>query len=246
MVENYGLIGHPLGHSYSQKLFEDAYNGRYGYFMLDLESLCDLRDLIKEKNIKGFNVTIPYKRAIAGIVERMTEEATEIGAVNCVRVESDGSLTGHNTDAEAFYEQLASGCQKVSVSGRQKALILGTGGAARAVAYALKRMGMEYRMVSRRPEGEAISYEDAYAMADDVRMIVNATPVGMWPDVEGVSWMRTELLTRRHLVYDLVYNPSPTRLIQAAAERGAYVMDGMGMLRRQAELSWRFWGINGR
>lgn len=233
----FGLIGHPVEHSFSKGLFDSRFDGQHKYKLIDLERVDELRKMVTDLGLSGFNVTIPHKKAVVGVVDRLTDVAEKIGAVNCVRVETDGSMTGHNTDAEAFYRELA------EVGERHSALILGAGGAAHAVGYALKRMGVEYKMVSRYPRCGTISYEEAYATADDVELIVNATPVGMWPNVDGSPWSKPELLTEKHFVYDLIYNPSPTRLMLEASDYGAEVKDGMGMLRRQAELSWSFWGI---
>lgn len=236
----FGLIGHPVVHSLSKELFDSRFERKHEYRLIDLESVVDLRERVQRLGLAGFNVTIPHKVSMMSTVDRLTAEAAEVGAVNCVRVESDGSLTGHNTDAEAFEWAAYNG--SLTTSGR-RALILGTGGGARAVAAALKRMGLEYTMVSRSPDSKSISYDETYRMADTVEIIVNATPVGMWPEVNATPWMKPELLTENHRVYDLVYNPTPTRFMQEAAEHGALVRDGMAMLRRQAELSWRFWGI---
>lgn len=233
----FGLIGHPVGHSFSKELFDCRFEGRHGYRLIDLESVEGLRERVRETELAGFNVTIPHKRTVAEMVDRLTERAKTVGAVNCVRVEEDGSLTGENTDAEAFRRELD------GFGGRRRALILGTGGAAQAVGYALSESGVEYETVSRRPGEGAISYEEAYERAGEVGLIVNATPVGMWPNEAETPWGRPELLTERHWVYDMVYNPSPTRLMREAEAMGAKVKDGMGMLRRQAELSWEFWGI---
>ena len=243
-MHHFALIGHPLGHSLSKNLFDETFAGRHDYVMLDIESLDGLRQVIKEHRLSGFNVTIPYKLKILPFLDRLTLEAEEVGAVNCVRIESDGTLTGHNTDSEAFFDQLRMSCTRLP----KIALILGTGGAARAVASALRRMGIDYRFVSRNPSihqsiTPIISYEEAYAMTDAVSLIVNATPVGMAPISDKSPWDRPELFSKKHLVYDLIYNPSPTRLMREAAAMGAMVKDGLEMLRRQALLSWEFWGI---
>lgn len=229
-----------MGHSLSKELFDGRFEGRHEYRLIDMAGVAELRERVKALGLAGFNVTIPHKVIVSNMVDHLTAEAEEVGAVNCVRVESDGSMTGHNTDAEAF--ELVAGSNQRPSCGR-RALILGTGGAARAVAAALKRMGVDYRIVSRRPDGETLSYEEAYLTAHKVELIVNATPLGMWPNVDDTPWKRPELLTESHWVYDLVYNPSPTRLMREAAEHGAHVTDGLEMLRRQAELSWKFWGI---
>ena len=164
--------------------------------------------------------------------------ARGIGAVNCV-VRQDGRLVGHNTDAPAFAETLAPLLQPW----HREALVLGTGGAAKAVTYALRGMGIGCTMVSRCPDlhSGAVSYAQAFAMASTHLIIVNATPVGMHPDVEGTPWPESSCIGPRHLCYDLVYNPSPTRFLCCAAERGAVVCGGLAMLHRQAELSWEIW-----
>lgn len=227
-----------MGHSLSKELFDGRFEGRHQYRLIDMPDVAELRERVKALGLAGFNVTIPHKVSVANMVDRLTAEAEEVGAANCVRVECDGSLTGHNTDAHAF--ELLAGQRQAR--GR-RALILGTGGVARAVAAAMKRMGVDYRMVSRQPDGVTLSYEEAYLTAHNVELIVNATPLGMWPNVDDTPWKRPELLTESHWVYDLVYNPSPTRLMREAAEHGALATDGLAMLRRQAELSWNFWNI---
>ena len=254
-MSNFALIGHPVGHSFSKRMFDAAFGGRHSYELIDAGSLDGVRQLVVTHRLSGFNVTVPYKQDILSILDRLTPEARNVGAVNCVRVEADGSLTGHNTDSAAFFETIVAishlNNQAIKQSSNQTAaLILGTGGAARAVAAALCSLGIEFRFVSRTPDDKkcprkTISYSAAYKAVSTVRLIVNATPVGMIPECDATPWGCPEMLSGRHFVYDLVYNPSPTRFMREAAAAGATVKDGLEMLRLQAELSWRFWGLGG-
>lgn len=256
---HFALIGHPLGHSLSKALFDDAFDGRHDYRLIDIDCPDSLRRIIGKYELSGFNVTIPYKIKIISMLDRLSEEAREVGAINCVRVEPDGSLTGHNTDSEAFLMVLHKYMEVEGPSGdygRTKAFILGTGGAAKAVAAAFRRIGVDYCFVSRNApkssSDETISYDKAYSAMvqpearthhQPTTIIVNATPVGMAPRIEQTPWAHPELLSEKHLVCDLTYNPSPTRFMREAAEAGATVKDGVEMLKNQARLSWEFWGI---
>ena len=191
----------------------------------------------------GFNVTSPYKIYVMRQLDRLSPQAAAIGAVNCVKVCPDGSLEGHNTDWQAFAESLVDkGMQDV-----HQAFVLGTGGAARAVGYALASVGVTFRYVSRHPEHNvdvnALSYAEAHASAvnTDAVLLVNATPVGMAAMAGMSPWEWGTGQYRNWKVYDLVYNPSPTLLMQQAAAHGAEVTDGLDMLHRQAFMSWQVW-----
>lgn len=214
------------------------------YDLCEMASLDGLRRWVADEGIGGFNVTVPYKREVVALLDALSPRAAAIGAVNCVAVGADGRLTGHNTDCAAFGQTLAAlGC----CSAGDRALVLGTGGAARAVGQALRDMGLEFSYVSRRPEHvsglEAVAYAAARAEVQGgaVRLLVNATPVGMWPAVDESPWPWPADLGRVAMVYDLTYNPSPTLLMRHAAAQGAGTADGLAMLHRQAELSWRLW-----
>ena len=235
-MKRYALIGKKLGHSWSQRWFEEMFS-REGmtdrtYLLHEMPSLNELRQWVKEKQICGFNVTIPHKQAILPMLDTLSPEAEAIGAVNCVCVK-DGILIGHNTDAPAFSQTM----RDRHTGGA--ALILGTGGAAQAVAYALKTMGIPHQLVSRHPAREFIGYTEALARKKEFDILVNATPVGMWPDVDATPWPYG--LEGFRLVYDLIYNPSPTLLLRQASAAGATTIDGLAMLHRQAELSWQLW-----
>ncbi len=238
-MKHYALVGRKLGHSWSQRWFEERFVSEglkdCTYSLHEMATLDGLRQWVDEEHIGGFNVTIPYKQAILPLLDALSPEAEAIGAVNCVCV-NNGTLTGHNTDAPAFAETLGGSEAR---SEKKGALILGTGGASRAVAYALKNLGIDFLHVSRNPAGKSIGYPEAAARALEFDLLVNATPVGMWPDVDATPWPYD--LEQFHIVYDLIYNPSPTLLLKQAAAAGATTVDGLAMLHRQAELSWQLW-----
>lgn len=252
MTRHYGLIGMPVAHSLSPKLFEH-YCSEHNvtdclYSLYPVEAALLQREAlhrwVEEQGLQGFNVTIPYKRAIIPSLDALSDEARAIGAVNCVVVShSDGrpTLSGHNTDATAFEQTLRPLLQECHTS----ALILGTGGAAQAVAYVLGKLGIDYKFVSRTPwqTPQAVSYPQAIEQADYRTLIVNATPVGMDPDSDSTPWPDSDMLTPRHLCYDLIYNPSPTRFLREAAAQGATTIDGSQMLSLQAQHSYRLWRI---
>lgn len=249
-----GLIGNPLGHSSSPLLFADIFSrdGVEGsYSLFPLHTIADLPELLNNHPLlAGFNVTIPYKQAVIPYLDDMSDEAQAIGAVNTVLVDRSGGhirMKGFNTDCRGFISSLG----MFDASKCSPALLLGTGGAARAVAYALSLMGIKYSVVSRSSasqfemEGRAqkvYSYADLNsAILDDVRLIVNATPAGMFPDVGTYPPVPWQLLGGRHILYDLVYNPVVTEFMKRGLERGCIVVNGMEMLRQQAEKAWEIW-----
>ncbi|MBQ9864702.1 MAG: shikimate dehydrogenase [Bacteroidales bacterium] len=242
----YGLIGNPLGHSWSQQWFESMFaregidDGQYRPYELD--SLAGLKGWACNEGLKGFNVTIPYKEAVIAHLDHLDHVAKAIGAVNCV--ERRGSrLIGHNTDAPAFAYTL----KPLLQPHHSAALILGSGGASKAVAYALKGLGIDYVIVSRHPlqHPGAIDYDQAHTLAPSHTLIINATPVGMAPNVSATPWPYADLLGSRHLCYDLVYNPPRTRFLTDAEAQGAHICNGLAMLECQARLSWDIWRQEG-
>ena len=243
----------PVAHSLSPKLFEH-YCSEHNvtdclYSLYPVEAALLQREAlhrwVEQQGLLGFNVTIPYKRAIIPSLDALSDEARAIGAINCVVASHDNGrllLTGHNTDATAFEQTL----RPLLRENHKAALILGTGGAAQAVAYVLGKLGIDYKFVSRTPwqsPQQAISYSRAIEMADTHLLIVNATPLGMLPDVDSTPWPDSGLLTPRHLCYDLIYNPAPTRFLREAAAQGATTIGGMAMLKRQALLCYALWGL---
>ena len=244
-MKRFALIGRRLGHSYSQRWFEELFE-RLGledcsYNLVEMPSLKGLRDWVRRDDINGFNVTVPYKQEVIAYLDELDETASTIGAVNCVTVEGE-RLVGHNTDAPAFLDTLKPFLQSNNRTiGRS--FILGTGGAARAVAHGLEQLGIPYTFVSRHPEQHenAIGYDNLSIFNFQFSILINATPVGMYPDIDAMPMPDNFQFSifNFQFVYDLIYNPSPTRLLREASARGAKVKDGLEMLHRQAELSWK-------
>lgn len=210
------------------------------YRLFPLPALVGLREWVMREGLDGFNVTIPYKEAVIPFLDELSPEARAIGAVNCVHV-MDGRLTGYNTDAPAFRETLLPHLKPWHTH----ALVLGTGGASKAVCHVLHQLGIVPTLVSRTPEAhpKAVSYTEAARLTESHLLVINTTPVGMYPNVEATPWPRPDLWTERHLAYDLVYNPSPTRFLREASAQGAKAVGGLEMLHRQAELSWGKWRV---
>lgn len=255
-MKHFALIGRSLTHSYSKEYFDAQHFTDADYNLCALSSLNGLRRWVEEKGICGFNVTVPYKQAVIPFLDALNPEAEAIGAVNCVVVD-DGRLIGHNTDAPAFRRTLKTLLNTKHLT-PASAFILGTGGAARAVAYALGQLGIPHTFVSRqesgkvemRESGKVISYHQLPASSFQLpTLIVNATPVGMYPDIDSTPLSLTSPSLPSHtplttlFVYDLVYNPSPTLLMRQAAALGAQTKDGLEMLHLQAELSWHLWHL---
>ena len=238
-MNHMALIGKKLSHSFSKQYFDERFRaeGRTDceYSLCEMPTVDHIRQWVVDRHVIGFNVTNPFKVDIMAHLDIVDPVASRIGAVNCVTVE-DGKLVGHNTDAAAFGNTL-------DIASGTRALILGTGGAAAAVAYALREKGIIFWHVSRTPQHHpgAMSYAEAAEVLADISLLVNATPVGTWPDSDRSPWPWPENFHHGMLVYDLVYNPSPTRLMRQAADHGARTTDGLAMLHRQASLSWEFY-----
>lgn len=241
---NLGLVGRKLSHSFSKKYFDEKY-GISTYRLIEIDSIGELYRRVEELELNGFNVTIPYKCDIIPLLDKTDPTARGIGAVNTVarRKTGDGrwELCGYNTDAPAFRDTL----QPHLSSHHRHALVLGSGGASRAVAWALRQLGIDYRIVSRSPLSHpgTISYDKARELAagEDYTVIVNTTPVGMHPACDATPWPWPELIGSQHLCYDLIYNPSPTLFLEQAARMGARTIDGLAMLHRQADLALEIW-----
>ncbi len=244
----YGLIGYPLGHSFSQKFFTEKFeregitNARYELF--PLPGIGDLPQVLKEHPaLCGLNVTIPYKETVIPFLDELDETAQAVGAVNCIRIR-EGRLTGFNTDVYGFEQSLLQTLGDRVQLKDSRALIMGTGGASKAVAYVLRKLGMDYQFVSRnaRPEHGWLSYEELRQLDWSLfRLIVHTTPLGMYPKVEGCPDLPFEKLSSQHLVFDLVYNPPQTLLLRQSSAQGARVQNGLDMLHLQAEKAWEIW-----
>lgn len=245
----YGLIGYPLGHSFSQRYFTDKFrleniSEEYGLFAI--KDIGEIRQLVgKYPDLKGLNVTLPYKERIIPYLDSLSADSSAIGAVNVVNItysECGGHpfLKGYNTDWEGFLYSL-----KPLLKNRdevRKALVLGSGGASKGICYALERCGIKPQVVSRTRKPGCITYGDlCESVLLENMLIVNATPLGMFPNVNRCPEIPYEFVTAQHICYDLIYNPEVTEFMKRCAKQGAIVKNGLEMLYKQAELSWMIW-----
>ncbi|MFT4544241.1 MAG: shikimate dehydrogenase [Bacteroidia bacterium] len=243
-MRKFGLIGYPLSHSFSQKYFTDKFEAEgidAEYCNFQIESLEQLNDILRtEPNLVGLNVTIPYKTAIIPLLDEVGSCANSIQSVNtlCVSRNNNGwTLKGANTDVIGFKESI-----EPFVAGHSQALILGTGGAAKAAFHVLEDFGLECNSVSRRPDEGDFMYEEL--TADDIwehSIIVNCTPLGMYPQIDAAPDIPYESITPEHVMFDMIYNPAETVFLKNGRKRGAKTINGLKMLERQAEESWKIW-----
>ena len=244
-MKTYGLIGYPLGHSFSRGYFTD-YFGREGieaeYKNFELPSIEQLAQVLQtEPTLQGFNVTIPYKQQVFSYLSELSEAAQAIGAVNVVKVmrRDEGLyLKGYNTDYIGFTDSIRPHLKPHHTH----ALILGTGGASKAVDYALRKLGLKTQYVSRTAREGIIAYDELTPeLMAQYTVIVNTTPLGMHPKVDECPPLDYTLLTSQHLLYDVVYNPAKTLFLQRGEEAGATICNGMDMLIGQAKAAWAIW-----
>ena len=241
-MEQYGLIGYPLGHSFSRRFFNEEFFPEHGieaeYLNFEIPEAEGLLEVVHTHPLlRGLNCTIPHKQAVIPLLDEISPEAHEIGAVNVIRIRN-GRLKGFNSDIIGFMDSL----RPLLQPHHRHALVLGSGGASKAVWAGLLRLGLEPMQVSRKAGDGVLSYEmlTPEVMAD-CTVVVNCSPVGMFPHVDECPAIPYELLSGRHLLYDLVYNPLDTLFMQRGRERGATVKNGLEMLRLQALASWKFW-----
>jgi shikimate dehydrogenase len=250
-MKQLGLIGYPLGHSFSKKYFTEKFENQgisadWQYDLFSIDSIQKLPEILRggKNKLVGLNVTIPYKTAVLPFLDAIDAEAEAIGAVNCIRISWEKNkerphLTGYNTDVFGFEKSLLS-LLDGSVPEGLKGLILGTGGAAKAVAYVLTKHKIEFKYVSRTGSGDILGYNDLDKnIMETHRLVVNSTPLGMAPNTEGVSPLPFEFIDNQHFIFDLIYNPEKTRLMLLAEAHGAKVKNGLEMLIEQAEQGWR-------
>lgn len=243
----FGLIGNPLSHSFSAKYFAKKFEmeniSDAGYRLFPLKDISEVTSLIEtHTDLQGFNITIPYKLAILPYLNHMTNAAKSVGAVNCVKIERSASgliLTGHNTDVYGFRESLLPLLKPY----HSKALVLGTGGAAKAVCYTLNELGIDYTLVSRSGnDALTLNYSQlSEKIFNDNLLIINTSPVGTYPDADKCPDIPYQFLSKRHLLFDLIYNPAETKFLRLAREAGANTLNGSKMLELQAEKSWEIW-----
>lgn len=244
-MDKYGLLGYPLGHSFSKNYFNEKFENEgidAEYINFEIPDIKDLHEVLANNpELKGLNVTIPYKQLVMPYLNSISEEAEAIGAVNVIKVSRKGMtpvLRGYNSDVIGFtrsIEPLLEPCHK-------KALILGTGGASKAVDYGLKSLGMETKFVSRAQKTNMLTYGEITAdVIKEYNVIVNCTPLGMYPHTEECPILPYAAMDNHTLLYDLIYNPDETLFLQKGREQGAITKNGLEMLLLQAFASWEFW-----
>lgn len=246
MKRIFGLIGFPLSHSFSRKFFTDKFSNEgtdAEYFNFEIENISQLSHVIaSHPTLEGLNVTIPFKEQVIKFLDDVDEAAAQIHAVNTIRINWSGrhvSLHGYNTDIHGFQESIRPLIQNY----HHKALVLGTGGASKAVVKALEYLKIDTILVSRNPEEKGeLSYNDLDEdVMDSYKIIVNTTPIGTYPNTEGCPAIPFELVTTKHLMFDLVYNPEVTEFLKQGKKRGAIIKNGLEMLHLQALASWEIW-----
>jgi len=238
--EIFGLIGRKLDHSFSSSYFAKKFEElqlNHKYLNFEMESINELPDLISTNKFSGLNVTVPYKESVLSFLDELDPIAEEIGAVNTIEFKEE-KLIGHNTDAFGFRQSI----KPFLKSNHERALILGSGGASKAVHYVLKEIGVECYTVSRSPEGDQLHYQDLnQEVISTCLLIVNATPVGMYPFPDNQPDIPYRYITDQHLLIDLIYNPEQTGFMKNGRSNGATVLNGLTMLKQQAEKSWSIW-----
>jgi shikimate dehydrogenase len=238
----YGLIGRPLKHSFSKKYFTDKFTKEgftnCAYENFELQTIEQLPTILNtHTDLHGLNVTIPYKKDVLPFLDFKNEIVEAVQACNCIRIEN-GKLHGYNTDVIGFKQSL----QPFLEPHHQKALVLGTGGSSGAVQYALQQLGITYKLVSRQKTETTITYDELdETFLKTHTVIINTTPIGMFPNTDAAPELPYQYLTPEHLLFDLIYNPEKTRFLQKGEERGAVIANGHEMLLLQAEESWRIW-----
>ena len=244
-MDKYGLIGYPLGHSFSigyhnQRFADEGINAKYMNFEIpSIELLMEV--LSQNPDLKGLNVTIPYKEKVMDYLDYISPEARAIGAVNVIRVIHEKQkivLRGYNSDVIGFVQSI----EPMLESYHKKALVLGTGGASKAIAYGLKSLGIEPVLVSRYERPGTIQYASITPdVVHEYNVIVNCTPLGMYPKIDTCPALPYDALDEHNILYDLIYNPDVTLFMKRGAEHGAAVKNGLEMLLLQAFASWEFW-----
>lgn len=246
-MKEFGLIGKELSHSFSASYFNNKFIAKgieAIYNLFDLDNISLFKHLLSRQNFSGLNVTSPYKREVIPFLNELSEEAKKINAINVIEfIRKDTGeliLKGHNTDSKGFDLTLN------GISDINGALILGTGGASSAVALALERRQIPCKVVSRCPAGKEISYDEMNSLITSHKLIINATPVGMYPKEGVCPDIDYSAISSFNVCYDLIYNPSETIFLKKSKAQGAKTLNGLQMLINQAELAWEIWNKNER
>lgn len=239
----FGLIGKDISYSFSRQYFTEKFTAlkldNHRYVNFDLPMVNDFSKIDLEE-VSGFNVTIPYKETIIPFLDEVDDVAKEIGAVNTIKISNKNQLTGYNTDYYGFEESL----KPMLKSHHNKALVLGTGGASKAILFVLKKLNIDYLVVSRNPVKKQISYQDiSKKVIKNFQLIINSTPLGTYPEVDKCPDIPYKHLSDKHLLFDLIYNPEKTTFLVKGEAKGAHVINGFKMLELQAEKAWTIWNL---
>lgn len=240
----FGLIGRDISYSFSQQYFSEKFDllelDKYAYRNFDINTIDAIKHVltVNKSSLSGLNVTIPFKEEVIPFLDKLHPKAKKIGAVNTIKITRKGKLKGYNTDEYGFRKSLIPLLKKH----HKRALILGTGGASKAISFALDKLKIKHIFVSRTPRKGQISYRD---LNEDVfekyTIIINCTPIGTYPNLDSCPNLPYQLIDEHHLLYDLIYNPKETLFLKRGADRGATTKNGLEMLELQAEKAWRIW-----
>jgi shikimate dehydrogenase len=242
-MRKFGLIGKNISYSFSESYFQNKFDKEHikdtSYQNFDLDSISEFKFLIKNNpEIAGLNVTIPYKEEVIPYLELINKTAKEIGAINTIKITKKRKLKGYNTDYYGFKKSL----EPLLTKQHKKALILGTGGASKAVAYALKKLNIRYSYVSRTKNEDNFTYKELNEkIIKDHLVIINCSPVGTYPHVKDCPNLPYQFITDQHVLFDLIYNPNETLFLKKGKQQGASICNGLRMLELQAEKSWEIW-----
>lgn len=239
--KKYGLIGKRLDYSFSKNYFTlkfEVENVAHSYHNIELDDLENLKEIISQKEISGFNVTIPFKKKIIPLLDSLTKEAAKINAVNCVEITKDNKWIGHNTDVIGFKKSLLN----LIKNERPNALIFGTGGASKAVQFVLNKLEINFQTVSRSENLNTFQYLHLdKQIIQNHKLLINTTPVGTFPNTENCLDIPFEFIGKNHYCFDLIYNPKKTTFLERAQDNGAAIKNGLEMLEIQAKESWKIW-----
>lgn len=245
MLKQYGLIGYPLSHSFSKKYFSEKFRKENirgcDYDLFEIDKIELVEGIFQKDNLQGFNVTIPYKHDIMHYMDSFDHSAQKVGAVNVVKIHEDGRRTGFNSDYYGFRTSLENWIPELK---QKRALILGIGGAAKAVIAVLNDLGIPFLKVSRDLNKGDLSYQDLFKdpkMLIEHQLIINTTPLGMSPRIDSMPEIEYKQLTPEHYLYDLIYNPAETKFLCEGKKFGTHIKNGLEMLELQAEKSWDIW-----
>jgi len=244
-MRKFGLIGYPLGHSFSKKYFNEKFSAEHiencFYENYPIASIDQLPDLITDSCLEGLNVTIPYKSAVIKYLDKTDPEANAVGAVNVIRINRRNNKTelyGFNSDITGIRDTISPLLNRRI----KNALVLGTGGSSKAVCFVLKSLSVPYTLISREKKTGCFTYSDITPeKIRDTQLIINTTPLGMYPETDGKPDLKYDEIGENHILFDLVYNPEFTAFLKMGQERGCTVLSGLKMLHSQAERSWEIW-----